>query len=549
MNNSQNKFISKKIKILISICVLLLAAITASWAISETGMENHECLVSITAREMLQSGDWIMPTCNGELRLEKTPLSYWLVAALAKITGKINEFSARLPSAIFAVLSVAAILYFINQWLSFRIATLSALVWATSFGYVRYARDARPEMSLTFFITLCLLSFYSGITAKTRKKQVIYMLVFWISFGLAMLAKGPAPLPLLLIPIFSCLAIFRQWKILPKLLPVTGIIIFLAIVLPWPLAIGHRVNWDLIIWKQNFFDRFLGEYAPGNYPFYFYLLYIFAFAAPWVAFVPAALTSPFYKIWGQKQKTMLFLWLWFVADLVFLTISGGKRKHYILPLMPAIAILTGIIMDDMSFIRKAFTQKFAKNFLLYHMAFISILAVAGAIYISIAHPQFLPETLTLSIAALAIVGGTFVSFAKRKDALACGIIFAGWCILTVCYISFSDPFDNNNYTKKFALEILDKVPPTDNLVAYNYVSRRVVHYFGRPIPEIEDKSSVYQHYERGDWIIATAGELKELEQDGRLEKVYYNEKAEVRRKENTRGALFHKSTSHPENGL
>ena len=543
MDNLENKSISKKNKILISVCVLLLSAITASWAISEAGMENHECYVSITAREMLQSGDWVVPTCNGAPRLQKTPLPYWLVAVLTKITGQADEFTARMPSAVFAVLSVGAILYFVNQWLTFRTAVMSALVWATSLGYIKYAHIARPEMTLTFFVMLCFLSFYSAITAKNRKRQVAYMVIFWTSFGLGNLAKGPAPIPLVLVPLFFYVATFRQWKKLPKLLPVIGVIIFLAITLPWPLAIGHRVNWDLVVWKEHFFDRFFGKFASGNYPFYFYIPFIFLFIAPWLAFVPAALVSPFYKIWGKKQKTMLFLWLWFVADLVFLTISGGKRKHYVIPAIPPLAILIGIIMEDMAFVRMAFTQKLAKNFLLYHMVFITTSAVAGMIYMTTAHPEFLFETLTLGLIALAMAGGITVSFAKRTAAVACGVLFGSYCILTICYINVSTPFNNNNYTRKFGLAISEKVPITDNLVAYGYVSPRVVHYFARPVPEIEDKSLLYQHYERGDWVLATAGELEELEQDNRLKKAYYNENAEMRKKGNTRGALFHKSAS------
>lgn len=504
-------------------------------------MENHECLVSITAREMLQSGDWVVPTCNGESRLEKTPLSYWLVAGFAQATGRIDEFTARLPSVVFAVLSVAAILYFVNWWLGFRIAVMSGLVWSTSFGYINYAHNARPEMALTFFVTLCFLCFYSAINENNRKRQIVYMLVFWVSFGLAMLAKGPAPLPLTLIPIFFYIAIFRQWKKLAKLLPVIGPVIFLAIVLPWPMAVGYRVNWDLVIWKRHFFDRFFGKFDSGNYPFYFYLPFIFSFLAPWVAFVPGALVSPFYRIWGKKQKVMLFLWIWFVADLLFLTMSGGKRKHYILPAMPAVAILVGIIMEDMAFVRKAFTQRFAKNFLLYHIVFISILAIAGMIYMAIAHPEFLFMTLTLGLITLGMVAGIAVSFARREAILACGVFLGGYCILTICFISFSNTLNNNNYTKSFALAILEKVPITDNLVAYGYVSPRVVHYFGRPVPVIEDKSLLYERYEQGNWVIATDGELEELEKDGRFRKVYCNEKAEVRKRYDTRGVLFHKS--------
>jgi len=76
MANNQNN--TRITKIFVICAVLLFSVVTASWTLSERPLNNHECYVAITAREMLESGDWVMPTCNGEPRLEKTPLSYWL---------------------------------------------------------------------------------------------------------------------------------------------------------------------------------------------------------------------------------------------------------------------------------------------------------------------------------------------------------------------------------------------------------------------------------------------------------------------------------------
>jgi len=539
MENSWSN--TKRTKILLACGVLLLSAVSASWRLSEKALANHECLVSITAREMLQSGDWVVPTCNGEPRLAKTPLPYWLVAGLAKITGQVDEFTTRLPSAILSVLSVAAILYFLNQWLSFRIAVISAAVWATSLGYIRYSHNARPEMTLTFFILLCFLSFYSAVTASSRTRQVVYMLVFWISFGLANLAKGPAPLPLVLIPLFFYVAIFRQWKVVPKLLPVIGVIIFLAIVLPWPLAIAHKVNWDLVQWKREFVDRFLGTYAPGDKPFYYYLPRMFLFIAPWVAFLAMALAAPFYRVWEKRQPVMRFLWLWFVVGLAFLTLCGGKRQHYILPIMPAMAILIGVLIEDMIFVRKAYTQKFARDLLRSHIAVIIAGVIAGLIYIAKTNPQLLTAAIIVGIITIAITAAIAVLFAQKRPAAACGAVFAGIVVLAmVSSASFVNPLDSGKYSRDFSRKAAEIVPQSEKLMAYGYISARSVHYFGRVIPVITDKSVVHKHYEDGDWIIATAGHLENLLQDNRFKKVYYEEKAEFRKSVIGSGALFHK---------
>jgi hypothetical protein len=550
-----NKNNAKTTKGLIVCGVLVLSAVSASWTLSKKTLDNHECFVSITTREMLESGDWSWPTCNGEPRLNKTPLSYWLVAGLAKITGEVDEFTARLPSVIFAVLSVSAIIYFLNQWLSLRIAVISAAVWATTLGYIRYAHNARPEMALTFFILLCFLSFYSAINTKTRKRQIAYMLVFWVSFGLANLAKGPAPLPLVLIPLFFYVSIFRQWKKLFNWVSVTGLIIFLAIVLPWPLAVANKLNWDLIVWKHEFVDRFLGDYASGNKPFYYYLPVMFMFILPWVAFLPMALAAPFYRIWNKKRTVMQFFWLWFVVGLAFLTINGGKRQHYILPIMPAMAMLIGILIEDMAFTRKAYSQKQAGGLLRNHIIVIIagaiiapivvlIIADRGPIHPAVTNSQILAAALILCAITIVVVVAAAILFAKRRPALGLGVVFSGIVVLVMIgYIRFFNSLDYNQYSRIFSSKIGQIVPESDKLVAYEFVSSRSVHYFGKIIPEIKDISKVYEHYEQGEWVMATAEHLEKLEADGRFRKVYFKQKAERRLNGDAAGALFHKSAT------
>jgi hypothetical protein len=539
MPNNQNN--NRKIRIVLVSGLLLLSAITASWTLSAGTLDNHECFVSVTAREMLSSGDWVMPTFNGERRLEKTPLCYWLVAALAKITGKVDEFTARLPSAAFAVLSVCAIIYFVERWLSLRTAIMCAAVWATSLGYVRYAHDARPEMSLTFFVVVCFLSFYSALTAQSRKRQIAYMVVFWVSFGLGNLAKGPVPIPLVGVPLFFYVAIFRQWKKLPKLLPIVGVIVFLAIVLPWPLVIAHKVNWDLVVWKHHFVDRLFGKYASGNKSLYYYLPEMFMFIAPWVAFLPMAVAAPFYRVWDKKQPVMLFLWIWFVVGVAFLTVSGGKRQHYIMPIMPAMAILIGIFLEDMIFEPRAFTAGQVKGILKAHLAAAFLLAAGLVVYGVGWWRQFLPAALVTAcvIVAGAVVVG--VLFVRNRPGFACGCIFAGLAVvIMIVFAGFINPLDYNEPSRHFSTAVAQTVPPTDKLIAYRIVSGRFVHYFGRPVPEVQTESEVDRFYQQGCWIAAFGRNLDEILATGRFELVCLEQGVEWDKQTPVAGGLFHR---------
>jgi 4-amino-4-deoxy-L-arabinose transferase-like glycosyltransferase len=550
-NNQAN---NKRTKTIITLAVLLLSAVTGFWTLSDKPLNNHECFVSVTAREMLENKDWIMPTFNGELRLQKTPLSYWLVAGLAKITGNVDEFTTRLPSAVFGLLSVVAILYFVNQWLSFRAAALSAAVWATSLGYIRYSHNARPEMVLTFFILLCFLTFYSAVSTTNRKRQVAYMLIFWTSFGLANLAKGPAPLPLVLVPLFFYVAVFRRWKAdpqtrkmafggpkqIPKLLPVIGIVVFLVIVLPWPLAIASRLNWNLTVWKHEFVDRFFGTYASGGKSFYYYLPKMFQFMLPWSAFVPFALAAPFYRVWEKKQPVMQFLWIWFVVGLGFLTITGGKRQHYIIPLMPAMAVLTAILLEDMAFYQKAYANKFSRNFLASHLVLLTIGFIALPIVIEQLKREVLRETILFSTTGLIAVLAVAGLFRAKKITAAYATVFLVIAVLVMIgYSDFFNPLNYNQPSRKFTQSASQIVPVSKKLVAYKSVSSRFIHYFGRPVPVIETQPEIDELYRKGFWIVAFGKFLDELLDDNPYEVVYKQENAERHSSNVVSGALLH----------
>jgi 4-amino-4-deoxy-L-arabinose transferase-like glycosyltransferase len=526
--------------------VLLLSATLAGWKLSAVPLDDHESYVSVTAREMLGGGSWIEPTLNGQPRLQKTPLSYWLVASIAMVTGKVDEFAARLPSAVFAFLSAGAVLYFVNRWLSLRIALIATAAWATSIGYVHWSHSARPEMGLVFFVTLCLLSFYSAITSEDRRSRVIFMLIFWVSFALGNLAKGPAPVVYVLLPAGLFIAVRREWRVIPKLLPVWGIIICLAIVSPWPLAAAHKVNWDVMIWKREFFDRLFGEYAAGNYPWYYYLGMVFKFTSPWCIFLPIALVSPFYKVWGEKRPVMQFLWLWFASDFVFLMLSGGKRQHYLLPLIPAMSILTAILIDEMAFVRQVFTLKYAANILRGHVLFSVLVSIAVPVYFAkekipgLASATVWVYVISFSVILIVTTIVVTILFVKRYSSIACVALFCGITVLMAHhYTGLLSIISPDRVVKDFALKVAEIVPATDRMVSYGNVPSNFVHYFGKTVEKVQDESELNKLYQENCWVVSFGKGMDELVTTGRYRIVYSDTSAKQRGESISAGGVFH----------
>jgi hypothetical protein len=167
--------------------------------------------------------------------------------------------------------------------------------------------------------------------------------------------------------------------------------------------------------------------------------------------------------------------------------------------------------------------------------------VVEPVYVAGARSQFLTFAIALGIVMIVATLTVAVLFSRGKPATACGVIFAGVIVwVMICDAGFSTVLDVDRYARDFARKIARIVPPSDKLVAYQHASGRFVQYFGKVVPEIQDKPLLYEHYEQGDWVVCTFDYLKGLMPDDRLRKVHYGRQYG---KEDTGGILFHKSAA------
>jgi 4-amino-4-deoxy-L-arabinose transferase-like glycosyltransferase len=510
-------------KLVIAFAVLVAAGVMSGWKAGKGPLEGHECFVTVTAREMIAGGDWVVPHYNGEVRLEKTPLNYWMAGAVGMVRGRVDAIAGRLPSAVLAVVSAGAILYFASGWFRFRVAMLGALVWCTSMCFIRYGRSARPEMSLVCFVTIAMLSFYAGLVAKERRRQIAYMAVFWASFGAAMLAKGPAPLVLVWFPLACYFAVFRKWKLVGKVLPIAGVAIFLLIVLPWPVAVLMKL-WGssggeggvVGFWQREFVGRFMGEHNAGGKAFYYYVPYVFWFLFPWSGFVVMILAAPFYKVWGKRAEAMWFLWFWLVGDVLIMSLSGGKRMHYILGGMPAGAILIGVVLDDMIYRRVAYSERFARNMLLGHVGAMTA-GVVVCLYLAVRYGGFYHKFAGLSIVVLGGMAVVVGLFARKKNDTAIRVLFGGMCIAFMAGYGVVEGMPNyNRNAEVFAGKVASVVGAKGKLVAYGDVSERFVHHYGRKVRVEVNARDIYTWYSEGVKVMASGRFMDELLADGRF---------------------------------
>lgn len=307
--------------------------------------EPDETRYAIVAREMRQSGDWILPHLNGAIYAEKPPLFFWLVNLSTLFLGEDTELTNRLPSTLAGLMTVLLTFIFGSELFSPQAGFLSSLILATCFFFPQISRWMMLDSLFTLFFLLTLFYFYLGYE-KSEGRQKYYILA-GLFMGVGVLTKGPAaylPIPIFLIFSFFQKELRRFWC--RDLL--WGFLLSMAMVFIWWLPacwIGGKdyINWIL-------FQQAVGTYVEGGKhfhakPFYFYFIYFPLEFLPWIVFLPASFILGLQKR-KDKRKESLFLSVWFIFIFFFFSLSTGKKDNYILPLYPAASLMVGWLWDS-----------------------------------------------------------------------------------------------------------------------------------------------------------------------------------------------------------
>jgi 4-amino-4-deoxy-L-arabinose transferase-like glycosyltransferase len=290
-------------------------------------------------REMLSGGDWVIPHLNALVYLEKPPLQYWLTAFAFRIFGQ-NEFAARLCTGLAGYLSLATVFLVARRLWGFEAGVRALLLTAASSLFVLLGHQLTLDMLLSFCLTAALGSF---LMAQSRRDAAwrAWMLVCWAAMALAVLTKG---LIGVLIPAaVLCMYVVwqRDWILLRRLNLRWGLPLFAAIAAPW-FVLAARANAQFLrfFFIREHFQRFLTPIEHRTQPWWFFAPVLVVGIMPWLPQTARALVAQFTERAPRGQfDAARLLWIWSVFVLLFFSCSDSKLIPYILPAVPALALL------------------------------------------------------------------------------------------------------------------------------------------------------------------------------------------------------------------
>lgn len=359
-------------------------------------LDPDEPVYAETAREMLQTGDFLSPRIFGNFWYDKPPMYYWLVAAAQFIFGD-GEFAARFPAALMACATSVMLYLGGTKLFNERAGFWSAMILTSCVQFFYLGKAAVTDTTLLFFMTGALLSFI-------HKR---YWLMY-VCMALATVTKGPIGIVFPGTIIFLYLLFMGQLRDILRMHVIRGLLLYFLIAAPWYYAMYTVHGMEFINTFLGFHNitRFTTAEHANRVTFWYYFPVIILGLFPWTGMLIQSVKASIQDSRIDDMRNLMFLHVWWVFVLLFFTICKTKLVSYILPMFPALALIIGWNISRM-------LVKLRSNTTFYSWAagsgFMFVLLGAGWIIGS----QYLPEAAfsLIMLGGLTLVLGAAAVFA------------------------------------------------------------------------------------------------------------------------------------------
>jgi 4-amino-4-deoxy-L-arabinose transferase-like glycosyltransferase len=405
--------------------LLLLLGLCAAlfwWRLGAIGLiDPDEPFYAETAREMVDTNDWITPRIFGQPQFEKPIAFYWMAAGCFKIFG-INEWAARAPSAFFATLLVLLVYAWGAKFWNERTGLIAALVLGTGVEFVVMSRLMLTDIALAFFIAAALFSYWLSTTQSRRAN--LWLLAHFAFAALAVLTKGPLASLICAMAIGSFLFVTRTSFSFRNRWLWIGASLYAVIAFPWyvlMLCKYGRGYFDAFFVHENFMRLIHAEHPTNNH-FYYYIAILLLGSVPWMPALGLTLRR---AVMEQKDCRAKFLWCWILTSFVFLTVAQSKLPSYSFFLFAPFALVTAKALDDL--LKGGFGSRGEKRFVL-SLGLVQFALILACPFFKIAKPFAAPALLVSICLAAALVlqwRGEFSAWLAAQVAATLALIASG----------------------------------------------------------------------------------------------------------------------------
>jgi len=490
--------------------------------------DANEAFYVETPREMMERGDYIIPTFNYEPRLNKPILSYWVVAAFYHMFG-VSVGVQRIPIALGALVMIGTAFFLAfaatpasavpGESRQREAALWSALGLAVTPRLLMFGRRIFIDIYISMFMGLTLLLFALAERYPSRRRR--FLLSMYAAVGLGVLTKGPIAILLPALVIAGYLLVHREVGRIRSLMLPAGCLIVAALVVPWYAALYVRDGWEPI--KSFIIGENVARYTDGvgvdaiRAP-WFYAPVIFSDSFPWSMFLFVSGAAWFAQRRSARpadpgRRVRTLLWLWIVVIVLFFTASAAKQDLYIFPIVSAVAALAGASIVEGLRERTAGVRRTSLA-----IGVIVTGAGAGVLYLVGQSGAYVFEgSRIMGIAA--VIGGLAIAVlaaANRARAALLTTIITFILLDWVFVLRVLPGFERYKPVPGFAQTLASRLERGDAVVTYNEALPSLVFYLRRPVVPFFLDQELFEVFRSGRGVYAVLSTEDYRDVAGRL---------------------------------
>lgn len=324
------------------ILLALVAVLLLFWALGERGLWTAEGRWAEVTREMLLSGDFFHPTINGEPYFDKPLLTYWLIVLVSGLTGRLDEWTVRLPSAISGLMALWATVYLGRRLWSAEVGRTAGWLLLTTYSFLFWSRAGTADMENMAAVTLALAWYW----AKRDRPNFSAFFIFYLIAFVGSHTKGLTALIVPILAVSPDVLAKGRWRTVLRpshflAMALAGGIYLVPFIYASITRGDYQASGLALVFQENI-QRFFQPFDHKG-PIYCYFYYLPMLFLPWT---PLFLVACAGMARGWKDLDSRTRWLIKAALLVFLffTASGSRRSYYILPILPLCALWTAVFL-------------------------------------------------------------------------------------------------------------------------------------------------------------------------------------------------------------
>jgi len=441
-------------------------------------------------REMAATNDYVMPRIDGMPYLDK-PIVYFAAEAMCMEVLGPTELAARLPALVFTYFTAALLFWFARRVWGEDEALIAAIAYLAMPLTLAFSRTVIFDSALSFFMVLSTIAFYFAVDvgrASARpgglKPALRWSALAWTSIAFGVLTKGPVAIA---VPLLIAIPFAIRRKAFRALWSWIGLALFVLIIAPWVWAVSKVVP-DFLhyVLVTETAQRLATKALKRTGPPWYFIPFVVGGALPWC--IPAAMS--FRR--ERKDEPLIFAALWVLMPFIFFSISQSKRPQYILPVMPAIALLAARCWTTEERRARIAARIAAIVFLIFGAA----LLAAPHMHIKMDPEAAAGAKVAALPMAIGILLGVF-AFLKRRD-----IAFIAMSIPIIAIPITARPLLEGIGQRRSAKSFVAQLPPAPKVVAIEDYTGSIQFYLREPIdvvtPDAEEFTSNYiiRHYDQ-----------------------------------------------------